>query len=188
MDLDDLLDDVDISALKSKEIDATVKSKAKTPAAIDAGKVKSAQTKNAMINSDIRPWIAASANAPKELRDKWTKMIKIDTEAELLSRFQPSIAYCDWDSQANPKNNRGVNKCLQELVRTTITKCNIDESKASKIMTLINPVTDSENGKHLQLAFTKQLIKDLRVELTSDPNYDPKVFKNLANALVLARS
>jgi len=142
-----------------------------------------------LFSGDIRPWIAASANAPKDLRDRWTTMIKVDTQCEALSKFQPSTAYSDWDIPASTtsKSNRGVNKCLQELIRTSASKCGIDEVKISKILLMVNPVTDSENGMQLQIAFTKQLVRDLRVDLTSDPNYDPKVFKSLANALVVSR-
>ena len=205
MDLDDLLDDIDIDTLQarqgttnsiptaasakgnsnSKAVTTTVKSNLTQPTRTTTTTKTSAR----LFSGDIRPWIAASANAPKDLRDRWTSMIKVDTQCEALSKFQPSTAYSDWDipGTTTSKSNRGVNKCLQELIRTSASKCGIDEVKTSKILLMVNPVTDSENGMQLQIAFTKQLVRDLRVDLTSDPNYDPKVFKSLANALVVSR-
>ena len=203
MDLDDLLDDIDIDTLQARQGTASniptaaaakgsANSKAVTTANLPQPNrtTTTAKTTTArLFSGDIRPWIAASANAPKELRDRWTTMIKADTQCEALSKFQPSTAYSDWDIPASTtsKSNRGVNKCLQELIRTSASKCGIDEVKISKILLMVNPVTDSENGMQLQIAFTKQLVRDLRVDLTSDPNYDPKVFKSLANALVISR-
>lgn len=202
MDLDDLLDDIDIDTLQgttsSIPSSTAAKGNSNSKAVTTAVKGNLTQpnrtattTKTAarLFSGDIRPWIAASANAPKDLRDKWTSMIKVDTQCEALSKFQPSTAYSDWDIPATTtsKSNRGVNKCLQELIRSSASKCGIDEVKSSKILQMVNPVTDSENGMQLQIAFTKQLVRDLRVDLTSDPNYDPKVFKSLANALVVSR-
>lgn len=185
MDLDDLLDDVDIDSLKPKIVekprnDTRINSKIIVKESINKNQDNNA-AKSQIVSNEIRPWLASSANVPKDTREKWTKLIKTDCDTEILSKFQPSAAYGEWDSTNQSK--RGVGKCLQELVKATIAKCSLDESKAQRIMALINPVTDSENGKQLQLAFTKQLLKDLRFDITSDPNYDPVVFKNLSQAL-----
>ena len=182
MDLDDMLDDVDISSLKAKAVDKSVAKNTPTKPGVETIQ----EVKRQLISSEIRPWLASSANVPKETREKWTKMAKIDIEAELASKFQPSSAYAEWD--ANSKTKRGVNKCLQDLVRNTLAQSALGEAKSSKIMTLVNPVTDSDNGKQLNAAFTRQLVKDLRVDLISDPNYDPTVFKNLAQALANEKS
>jgi hypothetical protein len=182
MNLDDLLDDVDMGALKSKPVDKTIAKNAPTK----PGSEKVEEVKRELIASEIRPWLASSANVPKETREKWTRMAKTDSATELVSKFQRSAAYNEWDNSSSSK--RGVNKCLQDLVRNSLTKSNISEAKIAKVMTLVNPVTDSENGKQLTTAFTKQLIKDLRVDLISDPNYDPTVFKNLAQALLVEKS
>lgn len=182
MDLDDLLDDVDISSLKSKAVEkVAVKNTPTKP-----GTEKVEEVKRELLSSEVRPWLASSANVPKETREKWTKMVKIDVETEFVSKFQRSSAYNEWDAPTSSK--RGVNKCMQDLVRSTLSKCSLPESKVSRVMTMINPVTDSENGKQLTAAFTRQLIKDLRFDLISDPNYDPAVFKNLAQALVNEKS
>lgn len=184
MDLDDLLDDVDMSTLKSKPVDkVAAKNTSTKPVTTESAKT---DAKKELISSEIRPWLAASANVPKETREKWTRMAKTDSTAELCSKFQRSSAYNEWDNSSSAK--RGVNKCLQELVRNSLSKSDINEAKISKIMTLINPVTDSENGKQLTTAFTKQLIKDLRIDLIDDPNYNPNVFKNLAQALINEKS
>jgi hypothetical protein len=183
MDLDDLLDDVDISALKSKAVEKVATKN--IPTKPGSEKVPE-EAKKELFTSEIRPWLASSANVPKETREKWTKMAKIDIEAELVSKFQRSAAYSEWDAAPNAK--RGVNKCLLDLVRSSLQSSSLTESQIQKVLTLVNPVTDSEHGKQLNLAFTKQIIKDLRVDLTSDPNYDPLVFKNLAQALVNEKS
>jgi hypothetical protein len=180
MDLDELLDDVDMSTLKSQAVKPSAKAAAKKAQKFEE-KPKPVQ-KVELLSKEIRPWLAASANCPKELRDKWTKMVKVDTEAELCSKLQPSSAYCEWGDPATiPK--RGVNKSLQELVRTAAARSGLSEQQATKIVTLVNPVTDSERGAQLNAAFTKELIRDLRVDLTADPNYDPRVYTNLAAAL-----
>jgi hypothetical protein len=183
MDLDDLLDDVDMDTLKTKAVDKVAK-KAPVKAAPAPEKVE--EVKKELISKEIRPWLASSANVNKETREKWTKMAKIDGEAELTSKFLPSSAYAEWDTNANTK--RGVNKSLQELVRTTLNSCAFGEPKSTKVATLVNPVTDSEHGKLICNAFTKQLVRDLRCDLTTDPNYDPTVFKNLAQVLANEKS
>lgn len=182
MDLDDLLDDVDMSALKSKAVEKVAPKNVPTK----PGSEKVEEVKKELFTSEIRPWLASSANVPKETREKWTKMAKIDIEAELVSKFQRSSAYSEWDAVPNAK--RGVGKSLLDLVRSSLVSSNLTETQIQRVLTLVNPVIDSEHGKQLNLAFTKQIIKDLRVDLISDPNYDPVVFKNLAQALVNEKS
>lgn len=181
MDLDDLLDDVDMSTLKSKAVEKVIVKNTTTKPTVE--KVDDAKRK--LIASEVRPWLAASANVPKETREKWTRMVKTDSAAELVSKFQRSSAYSEWDSSSS---KRGVNKCLQDLVRNALTKSNLTEAKVARVMTLVNPVTDGENGKQLNCAFTKQIIKDFRVDLISDPNYDPTIFKSLAQAMLVEKS
>ena len=182
MDLDNLLDDVDMSALESKPVN---KSKSVPAKETSASNSKPVEGKQELITSEVRPWLAASANVPKETRERWTRMVKTDSDAELVSKFQRSSAYGEWES-SNTK--RGVNKCLQDLVRSSINKSDLTEAQMSKVMTFVNPVTDSEHGKQLTQAFTKQIIKDFRVDLISDPNYDPAQFPNLAKALLVEKS
>ncbi len=182
MDLDDLLDDVDMSALKSKAVEKAAPKNVPTK----PGSEKVEEAKKELFSSEIRPWLAASANVPKETREKWTKMTKIDIEAELVSKFQRSAAYQEWDAAPNAK--RGVAKSLQDLVRSSLSSSSFTETQIQKVLALVNPVIDTEHGKQLNVAFTKQIIKDLRVDLISDPNYDPAVFKNIAQALASEKS
>lgn len=182
MDLDELLNDVDISTLKTKPVDkVAVKN---TPTQPGTEKPVEAAFKE-LISSEVRPWLAASALVPKDTRERWTRMVKTDSATELVSKFQRSSAYSEWD---NHSSKRGVNKCLQDLVRNALSKSNLPEAKIAKVMTMVNPVTDTENGKQLTNAFTKQIIKDFRVDLIADPNYDPAVFKNLAQAMLVEKS
>lgn len=177
-DLDDLIDDIDINKLKSKPTTAT-----KKPAAASTASTNTASNNGAknIVSNEIKPWLAASANVPKEFREKWTKMVKQDSNVEITSTLQPSHAFRGWDSTNVPKN--GVSKCLQELVKVAANAADIDEIKTQRLLNLVNPVTDSENGKQFQKAFATQVLKDLRFEITSDPNYDREKFPNLARAL-----
>lgn len=136
---------------------------------------------NRVISDDIKPWLAFTANAPKELREKWTKMAKIDIETEITTKFQPSYAYRSWDAPTPTKN--GINRALQEIVRRAALKANLDEGKTSRLLTLVNPVTDGENGKQLQRAFAKQLISDYAENIRNDANYNSTKFTALAAAL-----
>jgi hypothetical protein len=131
-----------------------------------------------VISDDIKPWLAASANVQKDFREKWTKMAKADTNTELSTKFQSSYAFRSWDGSVPVKN--GINRSLQEIVKKSATQCDLDEAKTTRLLTLVNPVTDSENGKQLQSAFTRQLLTDLSTDVLADPNYDEKRFTALA--------
>jgi|AACY02.16.fsa_nt_gi hypothetical protein len=177
-DLDDLIDDIDISKLQSKPTTAVKRS------AATATSTATASTSNngkRIVSTEIKPWLAASANVPKEFREKWTRMAKQDSNVEIVSSLQPSHAFRGWDAANVPRN--GVNKCLQELVKVAANAANVEESKTQRLLSLVNPVTDSENGKQFQRAFATQVLKDLRFEITADPNYDPAKFPHLAQAL-----
>lgn len=121
----------------------------------------------------IKPWLAASANVPKEFREKWTAMVKNDRNAVIHSQLQPSNAYRSWDS--TPLN---PTKILTELVRKAAATCNFDESKTVKLQATFNP-----DLKHLQSAYAAQIIKDLKETVLKDPNYDPAKYPNLAAAI-----
>lgn len=134
-----------------------------------------------ILSEEVRPWLAASANVPKDFREKWTKMTKTDTDAEICTKFQPSYAYRSWDGPAPAKN--GLNRCLQEMVRKASLLSGIDEAKAARLLTLVNPVTDSENGKQLQTAFARQMLLDQRAAVQADANYSAAQFPALAQVL-----
>ena len=135
-----------------------------------------------IVSDDVKPWIAATANVPqKDVRDKWTKMVKADTNTEIASKFQASYALRSWDAPTPVKN--GINRSLQEIVKKAAHQCELDEQKITRLLTLVNPVTDSENGKQLQNAFARQLLTDLSSDILADPNYDDKRFTALAHHL-----
>jgi hypothetical protein len=208
MDLDDLLNEVDLNSLpiggskvrpaaagnlaskkpqavtaKNNDLDAIL------DAAITSNNLNAAKSdadldnglKIRIVSDEIRPWLAASANVPKEFREKWTKMVKIDVDAELTTKFQLSYAYRLWDAPAPVKN--GINRSLQEIVRKAATSSGIDEAKVNQLLTIVNPVTDSENGKQLQEAFVKQLLEDYGSAIKQDSNFSAAHFPALAEAI-----
>ena len=185
MDLDDLLDDIDIDALPSAPVNIKVNGNEKSNIPIQEikHKVENTSSTASVISSDIKPWLAASANVPKEFREKWTKMAKVDCGATISSPFDVSNAYRLWDSSTSG-GKVGIHKCLQELIRKAAQRCELDDNKLAKVLNLANPVTDGENGPKIQEAFAKQLITDLSSDILSDPNYDPDRFPALTLLLV----
>lgn len=189
MDLDDMLDDVDIDNLQGKNKEVSLddmlddaansvlerKSQKKDPEIDQELKIR-------IISDQIKPWLAFTANAPAELREKWTKMAKIDSETEIVSKFHPSSAYRSWDPAASSR--LGINKGLQDLVKKSANKCGIDEARTVKILAMLNPVTDSEHGKQLQASFARLLVADLKDDINSDPNYSATRFPELASAII----
>lgn len=167
-DLDALLDSViESSGLASSQ-----------PAAVEPAAI---EPKLRVVSDDVKPWLAFTANVQKDYRDKWTKMARADIETEILTRFQPSYAYRSWDGPVPATN--GINRSLQDIVKKAALAAKLDESKTSRLLTLVNPVTDSENGKQLQSAFARQLIHDFEKDIRGDPNYDEQRFSSLAAAL-----
>jgi hypothetical protein len=167
VDLDAILED----AIKSENL---ADKPPAPPAPATSGKPK-------LVSDEIKPWLAFTANVPKETREKWTKMAKVDIETELVSKFQPSYAYRAWDGPTPVKN--GINRSLQEIVKRAAIKAGLDENKLGRLLNLVNPVTDGENGKQLQAAFAKQLIKDYSQDIKNDPNYDASKLTALASVL-----
>jgi hypothetical protein len=208
MNLDDMLNEVDLSTLpgetskqstsaatnettkksnesttaKNNDLDAILDEAitsnniaGKSDADVDVG------LKMRIVSDDIKPWLAASANVPKDYREKWTKMAKIDIEAEFTTKFQLSYAYRSWDGPVPVKN--GINRSLQETVRRAAALSGLDEAKASRLLNIVNPVTDSENGKQLQAAYAKQLLEDFAGAIKQDSNFSPNQFPSLAEAI-----
>mmetsp|Transcript_16561 Transcript_16561/g.22798 ORF Transcript_16561/g.22798 Transcript_16561/m.22798 type:complete len:184 (-) Transcript_16561:44-595(-) len=182
MDLDDLLNDIDIHNLPTVVSKETVKK-------VDIPKLPKPQVDTpkksvaSLVSPEIKPWLAYSANVPKELREKWTKMANIDTNAQLSSPFDKSTAYRHWEASTSA-NKAGIGKCLQELVRNAGQRCDLNDAQIAKILNLVNPVTDSENGPKIQAAFARQLMKDLSSDILSDPNYDPDRYPSLSMMLL----
>ena len=136
MDLDDLLNDIDIDKLPS----TTVVSVPKPPAtnqvkpAAPAPIVPSGSSQVSaigVVSSEVKPWLASSANVPKDYREKWTKMVKIDSDVSVSSSFDSSNAYRLWEATSSSKG--AIGKCLQELIRKAAQRCDIDDNKLAKV-------------------------------------------------------
>jgi hypothetical protein len=127
---------------------------------------------------EIKPWLAASANVPKEYRDKWTQLVKVDRNAVIGSVLQPSNSYRSWDSPA-----LNTNKLVHDLVRKAATQVNYDELKTSKILSTLSPAIETDYSRQLHATYAQQILNDLKQSILSDPNYDPELFPNLAIAL-----
>jgi hypothetical protein len=149
-------------------------------------KPESNPNKERVVTADIKPWLAYSANVPKNTRDNWTKISKIDSEADMPSNFQLSYAYRSWDSSSSGgAQSNGVNKCLQEMIRKTAFKCGIDDARTAKILSVVNPVTatDKDSVKQINRVFSRQIVTDMKEDIKMDPNYDAAKFPNLAAAM-----
>lgn len=163
MDLDAILDDAASSHFKD------------TPAA-PAAPVRKLEP------AEIKPWLAATANVPPEFRDKWTPMVRKDLSAKVVTKFLPSNAYRRWEAGAEGKV-MGENKLLQEMVRNAAIRCQFDDAKLGKLVSMANPITDSEQATQLLEAYKKQLLKSHKNAIVNDVNYNPQRFPKLAQAL-----
>lgn len=149
---------------------------------------------------EIRPWLAATACVLPESRDKWNQLVRRDVEAVVPSKFQASNAYRIGDATPSPGPHKILHEVifilkftlnvvliiivvLLQLVKSAAARCGLEESKVTKLIALVNPVTDNEAGKQLQLSYRKQLIKDLKKDVQADIHYNPDKFPNLARAL-----
>ena len=139
MDLDDLLNDIDIDALPSTANSAPKTStinQIKPAEQIPIAPPETVRVSSVgIVSSEVKPWLASSANVPKEYRERWTKMVKIDSDATVSTPFDSSNAYRLWESASSSKG--GINKCLQELIRKAAQRCDIDDNKLSKVRFLL---------------------------------------------------
>ena len=135
MDLDDLLNDIDIDALPSTassvlKTSTTNPIKPAEPTPIAPPEIPRVSSVG-IVSSEVKPWLASSANVPKDYRERWTKMVKIDSDATVSTPFDSSNAYRLWESTSSSKG--GINKCLQELIRKAAQRCDIDDNKLAKV-------------------------------------------------------
>jgi hypothetical protein len=128
---------------------------------------------------EIRPFLAAAALAPPELRDKWNGYVRRDINAVAPSKFLASQAY----QRGDPYAPQSLNKMLHDLVRTAAYKSQIEESKAARLLQIVNPNTDSDAGKRIQAAFKRHLLKSVKNDIINDINYDPAKFPHLSAEL-----
>lgn len=162
---------MDLDAMLDEAAEATFKPEAVVP-------------KKKIDPQEIKPYLAATALVPPILRDKWSSYIRRDNEIVIKSNFLASNSYQqgDMSGAAIPPNS---NKLLFDAVKASTTKLGLNDTKANKIVSLVNPATDNDVGKRLQVAYEKFIIKSKKKEIESDINYDPKRFPNLA--LLLSR-
>jgi hypothetical protein len=148
-------------------------------AAADLKPEASAAPKKKVDPPEIRPYLAAAALAPPELRDKWNGYVRRDIHAVAPSKFLASQAY----QRGDPYAPQSLNKMLYDLIRTAAYKSQIDESKMTRLLQLVNPNTDSEAGKRIQAAFKRHLLKSVKNDIVNDINYDPSKFPHLSAEL-----
>lgn len=134
------------------------------------------------VDADVKPFIAATALVTKDAREKWTKMIKDDIEADFPSSFHVSYALRSWDHQTLPTKD-GINRCLQEIVKKAAIQSGLNEATVSRLVTLVNPIADTEFGKQIQKSFGKQLLADFAEKIKTDPNFDAERFPNLSKSI-----
>lgn len=130
--------------------------------------------------AEIRPFLAATALVTPNVRDKWTSYIRRDNNLQIKTKFLPSNEYQSGDSAPLPPNS---NKILFEMVKSSTSKCGLNDTKSSKLAALVNPSTDSEIGKRLQIAYRRYIIESLKKDIESDINFNPEKFPNLATVL-----
>lgn len=166
MDLDAVLDAAADTMLDSSKSSAS--KPATAPTAVTSTSVP----------AEIKPWLAFSANVPRETRDKWNTYVKNDRNATPATPFQPSNSYRSWDSQ--PMNH---SKLIHDLVKKAATQAGLDESKTQKLLTTFHPVTETDFSRQVQSSYYKQIIDDVSDSIVKDPNYDPQRFPHLAQFL-----
>lgn len=143
-----------------------------------ASTIKPAAPKKKIDPPAIRPYLAATALVDPEVRDRWSSYVRRDYDVDVPVQFLPSETYQKGDTTYAGTTS---NKVLFETVRNASQRCSLSDPIANKMINLVNPVTDNEMGKKLQLAYKKLLLKDLKKDILSDPNYDAKKYPDLAS-------
>ncbi len=86
--------------------------------------------------TEMKAWLAFTANVTPEIRDKWTSLVRKDLPATVMTRFQPSNAYRKWDSLSGTSSST---KLLQETIRAAASRAGLDEAKTAKLLTMVLP-------------------------------------------------
>ena len=132
--------------------------------------------------AEIKPFLASTALVtPTELRDKWTAFVRRDNNVTTKIQFLPSKSYQTGDSVITPAPNS--NRILFETVKTSTTKVGLSDIKSNKLLALVNPATDNEIGRRLQVSYERYVLESLKKDVLSDVNYDPTKFPHLAAVL-----
>lgn len=152
-DLDNLLDDIEIENEGADVLDAEFNT------------------------HDLLPWTDSVENVPEDLRSRWSRCMAKDAKKNRESSLQLSELYRSWDGQ--PPSHQSVAKILQDAVRNACLRCSFDEKKTSALLSITNAL-ELGPGRALQLAYSKQIIRDLRKICNADPNFDESRFASLA--------
>lgn len=164
-DLDDLLDGIDIEGA-DQEVQVA------TGPAIDVD----AELRSEKYSS----WLSALSGVPPDVQRRWSEHVVRDLHSEAGPALQHSESYRSWDAPSD-KTQQTAPKLLHDAVSKACAKCAFDERRTSALLALTNP-QESSSGKALQLAYGKQIIKDLKRLYTTDPNFNTEKFPNLAKA------
>ena len=164
-DLDDLLDGIEIEGADQEEQETT-------GPAIDV----EAELKSEKYSS----WLSTLSGVPADVQRRWSEHVVRDLYGEAGSALQPSDSYRSWDAPSD-KTHQTTSKLLHDAVSKACAKCAFDDRRTSALLALTNP-QESSSGKALQLAYGKQIIKDLKRLYTTDPNFNTEKFPNLAKA------
>ena len=128
------------------------------------------------VGGDIKPTLAS---LPEEMKKRWVLQMVADLKADATVKLLRSAEYRSWDESKNIRESPSPHKLLQDGVRCACVKCNFDESKLLKVLSMSN-MFNSESGKILQSAYNKQVLTDLKKIVLSNPDYDPAKFPALA--------
>ncbi len=135
------------------------------------------------IMNDVKPWLAFSSNVPQNKRDSWSKMVKVDALSELPVSCKASNTYYSWEKPGQAPVFGGE-RLLQELIRSAAMNSEIDEMKVTKLVNMVNSVTDAEGAAAIiQKNYREQLIKDISPIVKKDANFNAERFPNLAKAV-----
>jgi hypothetical protein len=161
-DLDNLLDDIEIEHEES-----------------DSPNIPVVNVEEELQAPAFQDWQRVVEAIPEDIRKRWSSILVNDAHIALGPLLQHSDSYRSWDGQS--PNHQSAPKLLQEAVRNACTKCAFDEKKTVALMALANPQNEAVTAQTLQTAYSKQILKDLKRLILSDPNYDENKFSRLAH-------
>jgi hypothetical protein len=181
MDLDDMLDDVEIPDDEPETSTSNDK--------MESGKDSNDMDMDAdllarMEEHALLPFTSTLGNVPSSTKDKWVAMYKLDSKVIMpANKLLQSRAYRDWDAASKIGTN-GVSRGCSEVVRNACVKCGFDDVKTAKISSLVS-LQDGDAAMRLQKSFAAQLLRDLKGDISRDPNYvnDKNSFPGITSAL-----
>ena len=121
-------------------------------------------------------WTQSVENIPEDVSNRWSFYMIKDMNTNIVSSLQSSDFYRSWDGQSSA--NQSVGKLLQDAVRGACMKCGFEEKKATALLSFTN-VLEPGPGRALQLAYSKQILKDVKRICRIDPNLSETMFPSL---------